>query len=81
MTGVKVGTVHRHYGGRTYIVLHVAMDSETMGLTVVYTSTDIRYPRVIATPLKLFHASVDFRGRRVKRFTLIPSLGHSVIPV
>lgn len=81
MTGVTAGTLYRHYGGRTYIVLHVAMDTETLGLIVVYTSTDIRYPRVIATPLRRFNTSVDFRGKRVKRFTPIPPLGHSVIPV
>ncbi len=64
---VQVGHIYRHFKGSTYLVLHLAKDSETQEELVIYRSQH-GHGQVWARPLAMFFDEVE-GGRR--RFELV----------
>jgi hypothetical protein len=63
--------VYRHYKGREYRVLGVALHSETEEELVVYQPLyEGAYPLWVR-PLAMFAEEVEVAGRRVPRFALV----------
>ena len=61
---------YRHYKGREYRVLGSARHSETLESLVVYQAL-YGERGLWVRPSAMFHESVEERGKRVARFTLI----------
>ncbi len=65
---------YKHYKGKTYEVLFVALHSETMEEMVVYRPLYTSISSFWVRPLKMFCEEIEINGMKKKRFEKIPNL-------
>lgn len=75
MNTVIIGGRYQHYKGREYIVLMIALHSETREEMVVYQGqyedAEFGNTPIWVRPLSMFIEEVDVDGERRPRFTLL----------
>jgi len=75
MNDVKVGQKYKHYKGKTYEIIAIGKDSDTLEEVVVYkglyNSKEFGNNPVWVRPLKEFIEEVEANGKKVKRFGLV----------
>lgn len=64
---IEIGKTYKHYKGNVYLLLHIAIHSETLEEMVVYQAiyTDMK---IYVRPLKMFLEKVEIDNRLVNRF-------------
>ncbi len=68
----QIGHVFMHYQGGRYLVVQIAIDSETLEPLVVYES--LKDSRIWVRPAKMFFSTVKVDGDDVPRFAKCSSL-------
>lgn len=72
---IKAGQLYRHYKGKTYTVLALARNSDTLEDEVVYqgeySDPEFGENPVWTRPLKEFIEVVEIEGKMIPRFTLL----------
>ena len=58
MDQIKIGKVYRHFKGNYYIVLDIALNSETMEEMVIYRALYDEY-KLYVRPIDMFLSEVD----------------------
>ncbi len=75
---VPIGSVVRHYKGKTMKILHIARHSEDLSLYVVYQKLyyDEQFGElsIFVRPLTMFLEKVLVEGVEIPRFSVIPAL-------
>jgi hypothetical protein len=71
-TGIKPG-IYRHFKGNEYLVLDVAIHSETDELMVIY-QPQYGTRELWVRPLSMFQDNVEVDGKPVPRFEWVRSL-------
>lgn len=66
MSKTQIGKKYRHYKGNEYIVLGIAMHTETMEPLVIY--QEVNGDKVWARPQKMFEETIEIAGKQVERF-------------
>jgi hypothetical protein len=72
----EIGKLYRHYKGKTYKVLAVALHSDTLEKMVVYEGQyddeELGHHPVFVRPYDVFIEHVIVNGEEVPRFTPLP---------
>ncbi len=73
MSSIEAGAIYQHYKGEKYRVIGIAKHSETLEEFVIYEALyDHPVSKLWVRPVKLFVGEVEWEGKRVKRFILLP---------
>lgn len=69
---VAVGGIYKHYKGNKYLVLGLGKHSETLEWMVVYvTLYENKEGPMWCRPAGMWNEVVEYRGKKMKRFTLV----------
>lgn len=64
---IKIGKIYRHFKGKYYLVLYVAIDSDTLKKMVVYQAL-FGEKDIWVRPLNMFLSWKEINGEIVNRF-------------
>jgi hypothetical protein len=74
----NITSIWQHYRGDYYIVHGFVTDESTEGIAVCYSKLDRPLPIPWTRPISEWTATVEYDGKRVKRFTKIKDLSTDV---
>lgn len=68
---IKIGSIYRHFKGKSYKVIDVAKDCKTMEDVVIYEPQYQSLSRLWTRPVAEWNDEVDVDGQKVPRFQLV----------